>query len=105
MQISQDYNELLVSNLIAGLLFGILIVIPISGTPAIKHFVLRLVLWSDGYIPWNYAKFLKLFHKSSFSATSRWWLSLHPQNAARPLCPNGSLRAETFKADSISDVA
>ncbi|MEO0970352.1 MAG: hypothetical protein AAFX80_19015, partial [Cyanobacteria bacterium J06639_18] len=28
------------------------------GTPVIKHFVLRVILWSSGYIPWNYAKFL-----------------------------------------------
>jgi DNA polymerase III delta prime subunit len=26
--------------------------------PVIQHFALRLVLWSNGYIPWNYARFL-----------------------------------------------
>lgn len=41
-----------------GLLFGLLIAIPRSGTPAIKHFVLRVILWANGYAPWNYAKFL-----------------------------------------------
>ncbi len=35
-----------------------LIGIPRSGTPAIKHFILRVILWSTGYIPWNYAQFL-----------------------------------------------
>jgi ribosomal protein L40E len=41
-----------------GIFFGLIIGIPISGTPAIKHFVLRVILWSNGYAPWNYAKFL-----------------------------------------------
>lgn len=41
-----------------GLFLGLLIAIPRSGTPAIKHFVLRIILWSNGYAPWNYAKFL-----------------------------------------------
>ncbi|MBN4005731.1 NACHT domain-containing protein [Nostoc sp. LPT] len=59
--ITQQNNNLelaLTSNLILGLLFGILIAIPRSGTPAIKHFILRVILWSSGYIPWNYAQFL-----------------------------------------------
>jgi hypothetical protein len=30
-----------------------------SGGPTFQHFVLRIVLWCHGYIPWNYAKFLK----------------------------------------------
>lgn len=29
-----------------------------SGFPAIQHFSLRLVLWFNRYIPWNYARFL-----------------------------------------------
>ncbi len=29
-----------------------------SGLPVIKHFSLRLVLWFNRYIPWNYARFL-----------------------------------------------
>lgn len=49
-----NINELLVSSLFLGLFFGIFR----GGTAVIKHFVLRVVLWSNGYIPWNYAKFL-----------------------------------------------
>jgi hypothetical protein len=41
-----------------GLFLGLLIAIARSGTPAIKHFVLRVILWANGYAPWNYAKFL-----------------------------------------------
>jgi hypothetical protein len=29
-----------------------------SGLVCIQHFTLRLILWWDGYIPWNYARFL-----------------------------------------------
>jgi hypothetical protein len=43
---------------VSGLLFGTLIGTVRSGTPAIKHFILRLILWVNGYMPWNYAKFL-----------------------------------------------
>ncbi|MBD0261844.1 MAG: NACHT domain-containing protein [Tolypothrix sp. Co-bin9] len=60
-QILQTYNSLneaLVSSLISGLFFGFLIGIPRSGTPVIKHFTLRLILYFNGYIPWNYARFL-----------------------------------------------
>ncbi|MEH2063034.1 MAG: hypothetical protein V7K50_12215 [Nostoc sp.] len=32
--------------------------IPRSGTPIIKHFALRLILYYNDYIPWNYARFL-----------------------------------------------
>lgn len=45
-------------NLVPSAIIGLLIGILSSGTPAIKHFVLRVILWSSGYIPWNYAKFL-----------------------------------------------
>ncbi len=51
-------NQLIVNSIFSGILLGILIGITRSGTPAIKHFILRVVLWSNGYIPWNYAKFL-----------------------------------------------
>lgn len=29
-----------------------------AGLVLIQHFVLRVILWSQGYIPWNYARFL-----------------------------------------------
>ncbi|MGB6297155.1 MAG: NACHT domain-containing protein, partial [Rivularia sp. (in: cyanobacteria)] len=39
------------SSLCAGISF--------AGTPVIKHSILRLILWKNGSIPWNYARFLK----------------------------------------------
>lgn len=51
-------REILVTSLMSGIFLGLLIGITRCGTPVIKHFVLRVVLWSNGYIPWNYAKFL-----------------------------------------------
>jgi hypothetical protein len=39
---------------IIGLLFGIVG----AGEPWIKHFTLRVILYCNGYIPWNYAHFL-----------------------------------------------
>ena len=38
---------------------GIFIGLLIGGIPCIQHFSLRLVLWKNGLIPWNYSKFLK----------------------------------------------
>ena len=37
------------------LIFGI----AFAGTPRIQHLSLRLILWKNGSIPWNYARFLK----------------------------------------------
>ncbi|UKP01465.1 NACHT domain-containing protein [Nostoc sp. UHCC 0870] len=51
-------NEALFSSLVYGLLLGLLVGTPRSGTPLIKHFTLRLILYRNGYIPWNYARFL-----------------------------------------------
>jgi hypothetical protein len=45
---------LLVDSIGCGLFFGIYI----GGLACLQHFVLRLLLWCKGYIPWNYAKFL-----------------------------------------------
>jgi len=58
--IIKNNNEVrdLIISLIFGLLFGLLVGIARSGTPVIKHFALRLVLYFNGYIPWNYARFL-----------------------------------------------
>jgi hypothetical protein len=41
-------------GVIIGLLFGLVG----AGEPWIKHFTLRLILYCNGYIPWNYAGFL-----------------------------------------------
>ncbi|BAY41491.1 hypothetical protein NIES2111_58870 (plasmid) [Nostoc sp. NIES-2111] len=51
-------SEVLISSLIYGLFTGILIGVAKSGTPVIKHFTLRLILYFNGNIPWNYARFL-----------------------------------------------
>ncbi len=56
--INENSFQPLITSLVLGLLFGILIGILRSGTPAIKHLVLRIILWCSGYIPWNYARFL-----------------------------------------------
>ncbi|MFN6488032.1 MULTISPECIES: NACHT domain-containing protein [unclassified Nostoc] len=62
IQIIQENNSLnksaLISSLMFGLFFGLLVGILRSGTPVIKHFALRLILYFNGYIPWNYARFL-----------------------------------------------
>jgi predicted NACHT family NTPase len=44
--------------LIVGLLFGVFRWQATGGLFCIQHFSLRLVLYFNGYIPWNYARFL-----------------------------------------------
>jgi energy-coupling factor transporter ATP-binding protein EcfA2 len=51
--ISKQYSALVIGVL--GLFFGF----SQAGMAAIQHFALRLILWSHGYIPWNYAAFLE----------------------------------------------
>ena len=58
MSVNINLGELLIYSLVNGVLFGLFIGIVKSGTPAIKHFILRLVLYCTDYIPWNYARFL-----------------------------------------------
>ncbi|PSO79721.1 MAG: NACHT domain-containing protein, partial [Cyanobacteria bacterium QS_5_48_63] len=36
-----------------GLLIGL-----VAGAACIQHFVLRALLWRQGVVPWNYARFL-----------------------------------------------
>ncbi|MGK7925441.1 MAG: NACHT domain-containing NTPase [Spirulina sp.] len=43
---------------IQAIFIGLLLGLFTSGTPVIKHFSLRLVLWWNKKIPWNYARFL-----------------------------------------------
>jgi hypothetical protein len=45
-------------GLISGLFFGLIALILGGGKACIQHFTLRLILYRDGYIPWNYARFL-----------------------------------------------
>lgn len=35
-----------------------IVYVNIYGLPGIQHFMLRLILWRNGYIPWNYSRFL-----------------------------------------------
>lgn len=49
-----ELKSLLVDSISSGLFFGIYI----GGLACLQHFVLRLILWRNGCIPWNYAKFL-----------------------------------------------
>lgn len=56
--IDNSLNEYLISSLKFGLFFGLLAGMLRGGTTVIKHFTLRLILYRNGYIPWNYARFL-----------------------------------------------
>jgi hypothetical protein len=57
LQNNNSLNEVLIVSLVVGLFLGLLVGAR-SGTPVIKHFTLRLILYRNGYIPWNYARFL-----------------------------------------------
>ncbi len=46
--------NIVLSAIIVGALFGF----TQAGMAGIQHFTLRLILWCNGYIPWNYARFL-----------------------------------------------
>ena len=55
----------LIATLVSGSIWGLIagavaavISALLPGIPAIESFVLRLVLWSSGYIPWDYQRFL-----------------------------------------------
>ncbi|MDZ8258084.1 zinc-ribbon domain-containing protein [Nostoc sp. ChiQUE01b] len=50
--------QVLINILSSEIAFGILIGIVVTGIPVIKHFILRIILSSNRYAPWNYAKFL-----------------------------------------------
>jgi hypothetical protein len=45
-------------GLLGGLSSGVVFGLSYGGIPCIQHFVLRLILYFNGYIPWNYARFL-----------------------------------------------
>jgi hypothetical protein len=45
-------------GLFYGLYFGLVMGLQHGGIAAIRHGVLRLVLWRVGFIPWNYIRFL-----------------------------------------------
>ena len=53
--------EDLISGLVNGVILGLLAALlgaQFSGIVCLQHFVLRLILWYEGNIPWNYASFL-----------------------------------------------
>ncbi|NEO47902.1 MAG: NACHT domain-containing protein [Moorea sp. SIO4A3] len=49
-----NFYQTLIIALLISFLFGL----NEAGKPAIQHFSLRLILYCNGYIPWNYAHFL-----------------------------------------------
>jgi len=44
-------------GLIAGAIAAVISAL-LPGIPALENTILHLVLWSNGYIPWNYSRFL-----------------------------------------------
>ncbi|MBW4455306.1 MAG: NACHT domain-containing protein [Nostoc indistinguendum CM1-VF10] len=54
VKLSSELKYALCAGLIYGLTFGL----NYGGLPCLEHFSLRLVLYFNGYIPWNYARFL-----------------------------------------------
>lgn len=48
----------LLSTLIPGFSLALIFGVIFDGLPVIQHFVLLLILWKSGAIPWNYARFL-----------------------------------------------
>ena len=55
----------LIASLVSGSIWGLIagavaavISALLPGIPGIESFILRLVLWSNGYIPWDYRRFL-----------------------------------------------
>lgn len=46
--------DLIELSLLAGLPFGL----PFGGNACVKHLILRFILYTNGFIPWNYADFL-----------------------------------------------
>ena len=56
--LSYGPSEGLSEGLSQGLIFGLIALIWGGGKACIQHFTLRLILYRDGYIPWNYSRFL-----------------------------------------------
>lgn len=51
-------SERLIIGLIDGLFYGLYAGLVVGGSASIRHFILRLMLYRTGCIPWNYARFL-----------------------------------------------
>jgi hypothetical protein len=56
--LSSKLDQGLLFDLYLGLFVGVILGITYGGITCIQHFVLRLILYYNGYIPWNYARFL-----------------------------------------------
>jgi eukaryotic-like serine/threonine-protein kinase len=48
----------LIAGLIVGLIIGLIVGLNRGGSAVIKHYALRLILWLNGYTPFNFIKFL-----------------------------------------------
>jgi len=46
------------AGLVSGLIFGLILGVFGGGAASIQHFILRIVLYLSGSVPWNYARFL-----------------------------------------------
>lgn len=53
-----SFNKSLLLGTIIGFFHGLMGGLLSGGISCLQHFTLRLILWLDGYIPWNYANFL-----------------------------------------------
>ncbi|OKH27209.1 hypothetical protein FACHB389_28825, partial [Nostoc calcicola FACHB-389] len=53
-----SFNKSLLLGTIIGFFHGLMGGLLGGGISCLQHFTLRLILWLDGYIPWNYANFL-----------------------------------------------
>ena len=51
-------NFLVSLGIPVGVTVAMFIAFKYGGDASIKHFTLRLILYRNGYIPWNYARFL-----------------------------------------------
>ncbi|MEQ8960438.1 MAG: NACHT domain-containing protein, partial [Coleofasciculus sp. C2-GNP5-27] len=58
LELISELEDWLILGLIGGLIGGLISLILGDGKACIQHLTLRLILYRDGYIPWNYARFL-----------------------------------------------
>lgn len=56
----------LIGGLIFGLIYGLIFGLNFGLKSVIRHFILRIILYRNGNIPWNYAKFLEHAVKHRF---------------------------------------
>ncbi|MFE1745513.1 hypothetical protein [Coleofasciculus sp. H7-2] len=66
LQLITQHSVEPISVMMAASIFGIGLGMFWGGMTCIQHFVLRLVLWQSGAIPWNYARFLNYCTEQGF---------------------------------------